>query len=268
MRRYFASCASSSVISGPLEDRARVGPRGIEEQRVEVVAQVVVVLDVALGAAAGRSARGRRGRRRWSPVSAAPGRLVRAALGRDRQDLQQPHQVVGAPVAGDVRLAHRQAPARGQPAPQVARRDRHLHVRPRRRVAAAAHRAVGQPHRDAARAPGGPAPTARRARATGVSGERRGGGAGGAARAASGCRVAGGRGDGRRRARSLARDEPGLAVERHPLHRELHRLPVDEADDLLGHQRIAGQRPRERRVGERAPPPGQLAPRTAARRSR
>ena len=59
---------------------------------------------------------------------------------------------------------------------------------------------------------------------------------------------------------SFARGEARLSVQRDPLHRELHRLPVDEADDLLGHQRITGQGPCERRVGEGPPAPGELGP--------
>ena len=42
-----ARCASSSGSSGALEDRARVGHRLVEHQREEVVAEVVVVGDVA-----------------------------------------------------------------------------------------------------------------------------------------------------------------------------------------------------------------------------
>ena len=260
MRRYLASWASSSVISGPLEDRARVRPRRVEEERVEVVAEVVVVRDVPLRRRSRPWRAGSFGRRRWNPVSARPGRLWRAPLGGDGQDLEQADQVVGPPVAGDVRLAHRQAAAGGEPAPEVLRRDRHLDVRARRRVAAAPHRAVRAAAPRCARARGGPAPGARARRATGARGRarRRRLGAQRAPRAT----VAGGRG-GRRRARPLAGDEPRLVVERHLLHRELHRLPVDEAGHLLGHERVPRQRPGDRRVGEGAPPAGQLGPERA-----
>ena len=104
---------------GVLEERARVGPRRVEEQLVEVVPQVVVVLDVAPGArevGAGRQPRAMP----QGPGEDPPRPAGAGQLGRDRQDLEQPHQVVRAPVAGGVRLAERQAPPRGQPAPQVA----------------------------------------------------------------------------------------------------------------------------------------------------
>ena len=51
--RICARCASASGLVVALEDRARVGHRLVEEQPVEVVAQVVVGLDVAAAAGPG-----------------------------------------------------------------------------------------------------------------------------------------------------------------------------------------------------------------------
>ena len=70
MTAYLLRCASASDWSGRGEDRARVGHRLVEEQAVEVVAEVVVRLDVA--AAATRSCSAAPG----GPGSAAPAAAV------------------------------------------------------------------------------------------------------------------------------------------------------------------------------------------------
>ncbi len=133
---------------GILEDGARVRPGRIEEERVEVVAEVVVVLDVAPGA--GQVGAGRQARP--PPLQLHQQRCGRPradVLGGDREDLEQPHQVVGPPVAGDVRLADREAAPGGEAAPQVLGVDRHGDVGAGGRIARGAHRAVGQAHGDA-----------------------------------------------------------------------------------------------------------------------
>src|SRR3990172_5758764 len=51
--------------------------------------------------------------------------------------------------------------------------------------------------------------------------------------------------------RSLARLERRLAVEGCSLDPQLHSLPVDETDDLQGHERVADEGPRDGRVRQR-----------------
>ena len=82
---YLRRCASASDWPGRVEDRARVGHRLVEEQAVEVVAEVVVRLDVAAAAGprvpprrGGRgSARSRNGSRHQPSGSASASRFQR-----------------------------------------------------------------------------------------------------------------------------------------------------------------------------------------------
>ena len=99
-------------LVGVLEDGARVGHRLVEHQLEEVVAEVVVVGDVAA-----------RAKEAVPPVQAWP-RLeepspARVPVGRRRripeQQLEQRHEVVAVPFAGRVRLADAELPARRDP---------------------------------------------------------------------------------------------------------------------------------------------------------
>ncbi len=205
--------------------------------------------------APGRSARaGSRGRRR-ERRERPPGSASAHRLAGQRERLEQADQVVGAPVAGRVRLADPDPPAGGEAAVEVLRRHGDGGGGPGRRVAAAADGAVGQPHRDlparrVAQPPEGQAAGDRRQRRAPRRRQR--------AQAAAGRRGRRGALVGDHRAR--ARREARLVVERDPLRRELHRLPVDEPDDLLGHQRVPREGAQQGRVRQRAAAPGELGP--------
>ena len=256
MRRYFACCASSSDIARVLEHRARVGPARVEEERVEVVAEVVVVLDVALRArqvgAGGQARPPPPGLHQQRRRRAAPHVLRRHARGSragppGRRSTSRPRRTTRRSPAG---RGWRGA-ARGPSSATVTSTSGPVDGSP-----AVAHRAVGQPHRDAAAGRGAEAPQRRapRDRRAGASAVPRAAGAGPAATAAaapSATAVA---------TRALARREPGLAVERDLLHRELHRLPVDESGHLLGHQGIAHQGAGDAGIRQRVPHAGQLGP--------
>ena len=177
MRRYLAPWASSSVMPGRSKYGAGVRPRGVEEQRVEIVAEVVVVPDVA--ARAGQvGARGQpraaAAQRPERPAGHPPARV----LGRDGQDLEQAHQVVGVPVALGVRLADarggRARPGGGRGPGSGRSRSRTVPWRgpPPRRTVPSGRRTAISPRA------GWPSPQRARRRAAGVRGLRRAGGAG------------------------------------------------------------------------------------------
>ena len=94
MSRYLSRWASARVWSGGLEDRARVGHRLVEEQPVEVVAQVVVGGDVPAAAAAGCSAGpgGRRSAGAAAGSATSPG-SARAPPGSARASSMSADQV-------------------------------------------------------------------------------------------------------------------------------------------------------------------------------
>ena len=107
-----------------LEHRARVRHRVVEEEREEVVAEVVVAADVPpRGEEPGAAVEARPRMREAAQVRVAGG----AALGVSRQQLEQRRQVVGAPLAGLVRLAEPQPRPRREPAEEPRVVDRHAH---------------------------------------------------------------------------------------------------------------------------------------------
>ena len=107
-----------------LEHRARVRHRVVEEEREEVVAEVVVVADVpSRGEEPGAAVEARPRVREAAQVRVACG----AALGVPRQQLEQRRQVVGTPLAGLVRLAEPEPRPRREPAEEPRVVDRHAH---------------------------------------------------------------------------------------------------------------------------------------------
>jgi hypothetical protein len=96
-----------------LEDGARVRQRLVEEEREELVAEVVVVADVP----AGGERAGTAVEPRPQLGEAAQVRMTRRrSLGVPDQELEQPGQVVGAPLARLVGLAQPEPRPGGEPA--------------------------------------------------------------------------------------------------------------------------------------------------------
>ena len=117
-RRSLRRCASASGSSGALEDRARVGHRLVEHQPEEVVAEVVVVLDVPPRAEQALAAAGARPRLHHAREARAP---LDRRLGVPVQQLEQAGEVVGlvhspawydSPSPSSPRVASRRIEAR------------------------------------------------------------------------------------------------------------------------------------------------------------
>jgi hypothetical protein len=92
-------------LVGHLEHRARVGHRLVEEQPVELVAEVVVGLDVAPAPGTGVAARPVRQRLPEPEREAPPSIRQREGLAVERRHLEQGRQIRAGPQAVHVRLA-------------------------------------------------------------------------------------------------------------------------------------------------------------------
>ena len=122
-----------------LEDRARVGHGLVQEEREEVVAEVVVGLDVPARREQSRAAVEPRPRLR---EATPPGMALGARAGVAQEQLEQRHEIVRVPLARLERLAERELGASRDAVEQVPVVDPHERLRPR---PVAPLGAVGQP---------------------------------------------------------------------------------------------------------------------------
>ena len=236
---YLRRCASASDWSGRVEDGARVGHRLVEEQAVEVVAEVVVGLDVA--AAAGLRVAPRSGAR----GSGAPG--AAAATSRHGSASASRLSAATRSSAGRSGLDHSPSmyasPAPTSPPsehPDGGRRVVDVDLAGRRRRAVAEDLARSRPaaRRPAARRGSGRAAPSMTRRAAPSS--RRPG-----ARPIRRC--------GDLRCSSLdasaCADGRAVAEERGAAQPQAQRVPVDQGDRPVGQQRVADEHPQQRAVG-------------------
>lgn len=136
------------------EDRARIGHPGIEPLVVEIVAQIVMEIDVPARSAVGVAAKPVREAPRCLPWAARP-RAPRQRRAVAAEQFEQRHRIGARPflphpcLIPSARTAQRQ-PQQRAPAPQFDRR-----VRPFAPPAQQSARAIGARHGDAARVDAG-----------------------------------------------------------------------------------------------------------------
>ena len=221
-----------------LEDRARVRHRLVEHQLEQLVAEVVVVGDVAPRAQQAVAAVQPRPGLEHPPQRAV---ALRRRLGVAQQQLEQPDEIVAVPLARRVRLAEPELAAGREPAEETGVVDPQLHRQARsrscRRVPSGSVTSSAPPSRCSSS-------RSRNATATrSTSGTR--------ARGAAAHRA---NRDAHARTEPSPGDERRLVVERHALQPEPQRLAVDQRGHLQRHQRIPRERPRNARIRQLAAP--------------